>query len=193
MLVRPMLGGWEPRGIEAIRTDEARRLVRLPVPGLSGDLHQDLGRSMLALRIVGSLAGDEARDEHLKELRTRFKDGTPVDFVADIINESELERVLISDFRLEERAGDPDGFHYEIVLVEYTEPPEPPSPGLDLGLDDLGLDIDLGLDLLDLAGLIGSVPNLGDVLAPVQQGAAALKQALGGAGSLLAPMQRLFG
>ncbi len=129
MLVRPMLGGWEPRGIEAITTEEARRLVRLPVPGLAGDLHQDLGRSMLALRISGSLAGDDARDEHLKELRTRFKDGAPVDFVADIINESELEQVLISDFRLEERAGDPDGFRYEIVLVEYTEPPEPPSPG----------------------------------------------------------------
>ena len=194
MLVRPMLGGWEPRGIEAIRTDEARRLVRLPVPGLSGDLHQDLGRSMLALRIVGSLAGDEARDEHLKELRTRFKDGTPVDFVADIINEFRTRAGADQRFPpRRRRAGDPDGFRYEIVLVEYTEPPEPPSPGLDLGLDDLGLDVDLGLDLLDLAGLIGSVPDLGDVLAPVQQGAAALKQALGGAGSLLTPMQRLFG
>lgn len=192
MLVRPMIGGWEPRGIEAIATDEARRLVPLPVPGLSGDLHQDLGRSMLALRISGSLSGDDARDQHLKELRTRFKEGAPVDFVADIVTESDLERVLIRDFRLEERAGDPDGFHYEIVLVEYTEPPEPPSPGLDLGLGDLGLDIDLGLDLLDLAGLIGSVPDIGDVLAPVQEGAAGLKDALGGAGSLLSPMQRLF-
>src|SRR5215468_12078810 len=98
-----MIGGWEPRGIEAITTDEARRLVLLPVPGLAGDLHQDLGRSMLALRIVGSLAGDEARDGHLTELRTRFKDGAPVDFVADIVGESELEQVLIRDFRLEER------------------------------------------------------------------------------------------
>jgi len=192
VLVRPMIGGWEPRGIEAITTDEARRLVPLSVPGLSGDLHQDLGRGMLAIRIVGSLAGDEARDDHLKELRTRFKDGAPVDFVADIVAESELEQVLIREFRLEERAGDPDGFRYEIVLVEYTEPPEPPSPGLDLGLDDLGLDIDLGLDLLDLAGLIGGVPDIGDVLAPVSEGAAGLKQALGGAGSLLTPMQRLF-
>jgi len=29
MLVRPMLGGWEPRGIEATYEREARRLVRL--------------------------------------------------------------------------------------------------------------------------------------------------------------------
>ena len=192
MLVRPMLGGWEPRGIEAIRTDEARRLVRLPVPACAAICTRisaaACSRCGSSVRWPATRPGTSTQG-----LRSRFKDGTPVDFVADIINESELERVLISDFRLEERAGDPDGFRYEIVLVEYTEPPEPPSPGLDLGLDDLGLDIDLGLDLLDLAGLIGSVPDLGDVLAPVQQGAAALKQALGGAGSLLAPMQRLFG
>jgi hypothetical protein len=188
-----MIGGWEPRGIEAIVSEETRRLVPLAIPGLAGDLHQDLGRGAQALCIVGSLSGDEARDDFLKDLRTRFKDGAPVDFVADIVGESELERVLIREFRLEERAGSPDSFRYEMVLVEYTEPPEPPSPGLDLGLDDLGLDIDLGLDLLDLAGMLGSVPPLGDLLAPVQEGAAGLKQALGGAGSLLAPMQRLFG
>lgn len=193
MAVRPIIGGWEPRGIAAITTDEARRLVRLPVPGLVGDLHQDIGREALTLRICGSLAADEMRDEHLTELRSRFKDGAPVDFVADIVAESELEQVLISEFRLEERAGDADRFRYEIVLVEYTEPPEPPAPGLPGDLSDLGLDIDLGLDLLDLAGLIGGVPPLGDLLAPVEEGAASLKEALGGAGDLLAPMQRLFG
>jgi hypothetical protein len=193
VLVRPMIGGWEPRGIEAIVSEETRRLVPLAVPGLAGDLHQDLGRGAQALCIVGSLSGDEARDDFLKDLRTRFKEGAPVDFVADIVGESDLERVLIREFRLEERADSPDSFRYEMVLVEYTEPPEPPSPGLDLGLDDLGLDIDLGLDLLDLAGMLGSVPPLGDMLAPVQEGAAGLKQALGGAGTLLAPVQRLFG
>jgi hypothetical protein len=191
--VRPIIGGWEPRGVVAITSEEARRLVRLPVPGLDGDLHQDIGRSALALRISGSLAADELRDEHLTELRSRFKEAAPVDFVADIIAESDLEQVLISEFRLAELAGEADRFRYEIVLVEYTEPPEPPSPGLDLGLDDLGLDIDLGLDLLDLAGLLGGVPPLGDLLAPVEEGAAGLREALGGAGSLLSPMQRLFG
>jgi len=193
MRVRPMIGGWEPGGIEAITTEEARRLVRLPVPGLAGDLHQDLGRGALAVRIAGSLAGDAARDAHLAELRARFNDGAPVDFVADIVAESELERVLIAEFRLEERAGMPDGFRYEMLLVEYTEPPEPPAPALGLDPGDLGLDINLGLDLLDLAGLLGGVPPLGDLLAPVEEGAAALKGALGGAGSLFAPVGRLFG
>jgi len=65
MLVRPMIGGWEPPRIERIASAESRRLAVLPVPGLSGDLHQDLGRGALAVEIVGSLAGDEARDEFL--------------------------------------------------------------------------------------------------------------------------------
>src|SRR5262245_4703586 len=142
-----MIGSWEPPFIERISSLEARRLTVLPVAGLSGDLHQDLGRGALAVEIVGSLSGDEARDDFLKEVREKFLAGDPVDFVADIVKESELERVLIEELEMEEVAGVPDSFRYRIVLREYTEPPEPASPSLDT---DLGLDPDLGLDLLDL-------------------------------------------
>lgn len=188
-----MIGGWEPGGITAISTEESRRLVPLSVPGLAGDLHQDLGRGALAVRIMGSLHGDDARDAHLADIRARFQDGAPVDFVADIVAESELERVLISEFRLREQAGTTDSFIYEMVLVEYTEPPEPPAPDLGLNLADLGLDIDLGLDLLDLPSLLGAVPDLGDALAPVAASAGDLRTALGGAGTLFAPLSRLLG
>src|SRR6185436_13721917 len=102
MLVRPIIGEWEPPRIERISAREARRLAVLPVPGLSGDLHQDLGRGALAVEITGSMSGDEARDAFLKEVRTRFLAGDPVDFVADIVAESELEQVLIEELRVEE-------------------------------------------------------------------------------------------
>ena len=80
MLVRPMIGSWEVSRIEVIATHEARRLAVLPVPGLSGDLHQDLGRGALAVEISGSLLGDEARDEFLKELREKFLAGERIYF-----------------------------------------------------------------------------------------------------------------
>ena len=80
MLVRPMIGGWEPPKIERIAAAEHRRLAVLPVPGLSGDLHQDLGRGALAVEIVGSLQGDEARDTFLKDIREKFLAGEAVDF-----------------------------------------------------------------------------------------------------------------
>jgi hypothetical protein len=196
MLVRPMVGRWQVPRIEAIASRESRRLVVLPVPGLSGDLHQDLGRDALEVELRGSLSGDQARDDFLKELRGQFLAGEPVDFVADIVNESELEQVLIAAFDLEESADRPEEFRYRLVLREYTEPPEPPGAGAGFGLDvdaDLGLDVDLGLDLLDLPGLLGDVPQIGDLLAPVQPAAQQLKDTLAGAAAVLSPLSDLLG
>ena len=183
-----MIGRWEVPHIEGIASRESRRLAVLPVPGLSGDLHQDLGREALEVELFGSLSGDQARDEFLKELRGQFFAGEPVDFVADIVNESELEQVLITSFMFEESAARPEEFRYRMVLREYTEPPVPPGLGDDFGLDvdaDLGFDVDLGLDLLDLPGLLADVPQIGDLLAPVSEGAKRLKDQLSGGAGLL--------
>ena len=196
MLVRPMIGGWEPPRIERIAAREARRLAVLPVPGLSGDLHQDLGRGALAVEIVGSLNTDEARDEFLKAVREKFLAGAPVDFVADIVKESELEQVLIEELRMEEVAGDPDGFRYRVVLREHTEPPEPPSPAAGFGLEldpDLDLLAGLGLDLLDLPAIAADIPKIGDVLAPLKPAAQTLGQVVAQAGTLLDPLKTLLG
>ena len=195
MLVRPIIGRWEVPHIEGISSRESRRLAVLPVPGLAGDLHQDLGRDALEVELHGSLSGDQARDDFLKELRGQFLAGEPVDFVADIVNESELEQVLITAFDLQESADRPEEFRYRLALREYVEPPEPPGLGEGFGLDVdglLDLDVDLGLDLLDLAGMLGDVPNIGDLLAPVEPAAQGLKDALAGAGSLLQPLNGLF-
>ncbi|MEO8619775.1 MAG: hypothetical protein ABI625_01845 [bacterium] len=196
MLVRPLIGGWSPPSIERIASFERRRLAVLPVPGLSGDLHQDMGRGALAIEITGSLATDETRDQFLKDVREKFLAGDPVDFVADIAKESELERVLIEELRFEEAANDADMFRYWIVLREYTEPPEPPAPSLDLGAE-LGLDLDalasLGLDALDLPALLGEVPEVGEILEPLKPAAAALKEAVSKAASVLDPIKQLFG
>lgn len=196
MLVTPMIGGWQPPMIERIAAVESRRLAVLPVPGLSGDLHQDLGRGALAVEIVGSLNSDEARDDFLKQVREKFLAGDPVDFVADIVKESELEQVLIERLEVEEAAGVTDAFRYRIVLREYTEPPEPPAPADDFGSEldgDIGLDALAGLGALDLPAIAADIPPIPDLLAPVKPAADTLKQALSGAGSLLDPLKNLLG
>jgi hypothetical protein len=193
VLVRPMIDQWEPPAIERIASREARRLVRLPVAGLSGDLHQDLGRGALAVEIRGSLNGDDLRDQFLKDVREKFLTGDPVDFVADIVKESELERVLIEELALEEVAGSTDAFRYRIVLREYTEPPEP-APTDALSLDGaLDLDAALGLDLLDLPAIAADIPKVGDILAPLEPAAESLKSTLAQAGSVLDPLKNLLG
>ena len=192
MLVRPIIGSWEVPRIEGLSTHEARRLAVLPVPGLSGDLHQDMGRGALAVEIFGSLFGDEARDAFLKKLREKFLAGEPVDFVADIVGESELEQVLIESFQLDELAAPADTFHYRIALREYTKPPEASGFGADFGPDvdlDIGLDVDLGLDLLDLPALLIDLPQIGDLLSPIKSAAQGLKAALSHAGDVLQPLK----
>ena len=95
MIVRPVIGEWEVPRIERIQTLEGRRIARLPVPGLLGDIQQDLGAASLTVELSGSLHGDESRDDFLQKLRDDFRAGEPVSFAADITNASELDRVLI--------------------------------------------------------------------------------------------------
>lgn len=200
MRVQPAIGAWIVPRIERIAASERRRIADLPVPGLSGDLSQDLGRGALHVEIVGSLHGDEARDALLLEVRERFLAGEPVDFVADIVTESSLEQVLIETFEVEEAAGRADAFRYRVVLREYTEPPPPPSPGLDdFGLDvdaDLDLDVELGLDLLDLPALLDLVPDLPqleELLTPLEVAAEDLRDTLAGAADVFSPLADLLG
>jgi hypothetical protein len=191
-----MVDSWEVPRIERIFSSETRRLAVLGVPGLSGDLHQDLGRGALVVQIEGSLYGDEARDDFLKQLREKFLAGEPVPFVADIVKESKLENVLIEALELSEVATQADCFQYRIVLREYTEPPDPPGVGADFGLDvdaALGLDLDLGLNLLDLPGMIGGIPKIGDLLSPLKPAASALKSTVSQAASVLDPLKNLLG
>jgi hypothetical protein len=195
LILKPMVGSWEVPRIERIRSREARRLGVMPVPGLSGDLAQDLGKGALVVEIEGSLSGDEARDSFLEELRGKFYAAEPVPFVADIVHQAELEQVLIESFEVAEDASHPDTFFYRLALREYTEPPEPPGLAPDFGLDVdglLDLDVGLGLDLLDLPSLLGDVPQVGDLLAPVQEGAGRLRQALDGAAAPLATLRGLL-
>src|SRR5258708_18389573 len=107
-----MIDSWEVPRIARIASGESRRLSFLAVPGLTGDLSQDLGRGALVVEISGSLYGDEARDEFLKKLRKSFLAGGAVDFIADIVNESELEKVLVEALNLEENPANPEECFY---------------------------------------------------------------------------------
>jgi hypothetical protein len=188
MIIRPMIGQWEVPSIERIEVIEGRRLARLGVPGLQGDLHQDLGTESLSVAITGSLQGDEVRSGFLTQLREAYLAGTPLTFVADITEASELEQVVIVGFSVAEANEWGDEFRYRIVLRQYVEPPEP--PGL---LDDLGADLipdldDLAgalLDALDLPGLLATVPDVADPTVPLQPALDAVRDATAAVPDLL--------
>jgi hypothetical protein len=195
VIVRPMIGEWEVPRIEHIGTVEGRRLARLSVPGLVGDLHHDLGRHSLAVEIVGSLHGDEERDDFLSKVREPFNAGEPLSFVADIVSATELEQVLIEGLELSEVNDSADSFRYLIRLRQYVEPPEPPPPIDDLGAD-LGPALDelagLGLDGLELPSLMADVPSIGDPTPPLQEALAGVKTAIAPLGDALSALGEAF-
>jgi hypothetical protein len=160
---------------------EGRRLARLSVPGLVGDLHLDLGRHSLAVEIVGSLHGDAERDDFLAKVREPFNAGQPLAFVADIVSATELEQVLIEGLELQESNDSADSFRYAVRLMQYVEPPEPPSPIDELGADlgpELDLLADLGLDGLELPSLLGDIPSIGDPTPPLREALAGVRSAV---------------
>jgi hypothetical protein len=155
-----MIGQWQVQGIERVRTLEARRIARLQVPGLSGDLQQDLGRRAARVCIEGSLCAAAVRDKFLTSLRDKFRAAAPVSFVADIVQGSRLDAVLIEAFDLSEVNDAANPFRYRIVLVEYVQPGQPNPEQSNQGSDSQGADINSGVnqqaqDGLDAADATG--------------------------------------
>jgi hypothetical protein len=195
MVIVPMLGDFEVNGITAIRAVERRRIARMGVPGLDGDLQQDLGHDSLAVEIQGSLQGDPARDAFLSGVRERHLAGAPLAFVADIVTATKLDQVLVEEFEVLESNDWANHVRYRLVLREYVEPPEPPGPIDELGLDldpDLDALADLGLTGLDLPDLLGAVPTVGDPVAPTRPALDAVRGATAGLGQAVGALAALF-
>jgi hypothetical protein len=196
MIVRPMIGDWELPCIERGELHQARRQVRLGVPGLLGDLHQDLGVESLAVTITGSLSGAETRSGFLEALQEQFRTGDPVPFVADIVESSELEDVVIVGFDVVETDEWVDAVRYRIVVRQYVEPPEPPPLVPELPLDDLAGLADLAgnlLDGLDLPALLGGVPALADPSEPIRPALGTARDAVADVPALLGGLRAALG
>jgi hypothetical protein len=196
MIVRPMLGDWELPCIQRVELQQARRQARLGIPGLVGDLHQDLGAESLTIAITGSLGGDDTRSDLLDHLHKGFSSGEPQPFVADIVDSSELEDVVVVGFDVVETDEWTDAVRYRIVLRQYVEPPQPPSLSSDLGLDDLA-DLknlaDSLLDGLDLPGLLGGVPSLSDPSEPIKPAMKSVESAVGSLPDMLGSLGKALG
>ena len=190
MKIKPMIGEYEVPGLERVGASERRRLREIPVPGLGGSYHQDLGSQPLFLRLEGSLHGDDAREDFLTNVRGQFTAGEPVDFVADIVTATTIEKMIVAGLNVEESADAPGTFRYAIELLQYTEPPPDPEPE-DMGLD-IGLEADLLGDLMDIPNLL-SLPDFGDPTPPLKSALDGFKSVMDGLGGLSGTAGTLFG
>jgi hypothetical protein len=155
-----------------IAVREQARIVRHPVPGMSGDLSQILGRPSVEVLFQGIFYGPEALEE-LGQLRAAQLENSPVDFFTEAVGEGYFSQVLITRLEVSQRAGYLDQFDYICQVVEYIEPPEPvlAAPSL-FGDLDAGLlgeamafvdDVQNALEQVsDLVDLVANAPKFGD-------------------------------
>jgi hypothetical protein len=146
-----MLDQLELPQVQEITVLERRVLAEHKPPGMSGSLLQNLGRRPTRLALWGVATGPDAQS-FIDQLETRFREGNPLPFTADITAEAEIERVVIDDLRVQDVAGKPFRFAYVMTLREFIEPVEPEDLSLlneAIGEDALGFMDDLvgGLNL----------------------------------------------
>ena len=180
------LGGIKLSKIHRINTVEQADFVRHRVPGLEGDLTQDMGRPSVRLEIEGIFYGATAADD-LDALRNLYKARQPISFLADIVGQAYFAQVLLDQFDVQQRADEPEQYSYRLVVAEYVPPPQPPSPGLAGGNASI-LNQALGfMNAIQLPNLLG-VPDLFDPTEPLNTIVDGVKEKIE---SVLGPAQQL--
>lgn len=122
--MRPMLDDIELPQVQEITSKERRALAEHKPPGMEGSLLQNMGRRPTRINLGGVKTGPDSL-EFLETLDSKFKQGAPLPFIADIIADAAIEEMIIDDLKWQELAGKPERYAYVIVLREYIEPTEP--------------------------------------------------------------------
>jgi hypothetical protein len=193
--------------LTSIATREPARIARHPVPGMSGDLAQTLGRPSAEVELRGIFYGSSAPDD-LERLRQAHLAGQPVDFLVQAVDDSDptqtiaFSQVLITGLHVAQRAGYPDQFDFTCRVVEYIEPPQPAAPDVFGALDqnllaEASSFVDDAQNALaqvsQLADLLANVPSFGNPTQKLPSMLDAFKPAAGGAATTLAGIRDLFG
>lgn len=125
-MVRPLLGDIELQQVQKIETEADQTFAQHSIPALEGNFFQGLGRRNTWVKLSGVLTGAEVKIG-LKDLRDKFRDAQPVDFIADIATATQVNQVVIEEMGVRELAGKPARFEYAFTLREYIPAPVPPQ------------------------------------------------------------------
>ncbi|MBZ5724654.1 MAG: hypothetical protein LAP87_06615 [Acidobacteriia bacterium] len=187
------IGGIEIARVHRIATVEQAAFVAHRVPGLEGDLVQNLGRGSVRLTIEGICYGPAAADD-LEKLHQMHRDGQPVDFLADIVGQSYFSQVIIERFEVRQAAGGPDEYGFAMLVAEYVISPEPEAaPDLAAVDADIADQAQSFMEAATLPDMLGGIPNLDNPLAPLGGALDGVKTAMGKLGGAAGSLESLFG
>lgn len=108
----------EIRSIRDLSISGKRRIVELQIPGLTGNVFQDMGRNPLMISFEGELVGPNTT-ETLQELKSKFELRKPVPFSSDITPINDVTEVVIENFTVHFTGGATSGNRYSLVLREH--------------------------------------------------------------------------
>lgn len=113
------LAGIDLQRVHRIQTLEQNHFVYHRIPGMQGNLVQNLGRDSVRLEIQGIFYGVKAQ-ESLEALRKVYKQQKPVDFMADVVGQAYFSQVTIERFEVVQSSQEPDQFSYSLAIAEYA-------------------------------------------------------------------------
>ena len=106
------------RSIHNLSVSGKRRIVELQIPGLTGNVFQDMGRNPLRISFDGELVGSD-KTNTLKDIKSKFELKKPVPFSTDIITINDVTEVVIENFSVSFVGGFVSGTRYSMVLREH--------------------------------------------------------------------------
>lgn len=174
------IGGITLTRIHKIKTLEKASFASHRLPGLEGNVVQNMGRASVRILLEGIYYGATAQED-LESLRALYLAKAPVDFLAEIVGRAYFSQVVIDAFEVRELAGEPEQFSYRLTILEYVPPPEPEEDsGFGLEAVDLAIELE-ALDFMDMLQLpdLLSVPGFGDPTPPLASMLDGLGETLG--------------
>lgn len=106
------------RSIYNLSISGKRRIVELQIPGLTGNVFQDMGRNPLRISFDGELAGPDTMNT-LQDLKSKFELKEPVPFSTDITTINDVTEVVIENFSVSFTSSVVSGTRYSMILKEH--------------------------------------------------------------------------
>jgi hypothetical protein len=108
----------EIRSICNLSISGKRRIVELQIPGLTGNVFQDMGRNPLRISFDGELVGSSTMST-LQDVKSKFELKKPVPFSSDIATISDVTEVVVENFSVDLKGGGTSGSRYSMILREH--------------------------------------------------------------------------
>ena len=114
------LAGIKLNRVHHIQTLEQGSFIYHYIPGLQGNVAQNMGRDSVCLQLQGIFYGPRAQQD-LEAMRRVYQQQKSVDFLADIVGQSYFSQVIVDRFEVVQSARDPEQFSYRLTLTEYVK------------------------------------------------------------------------